>query len=217
MTRRLPPLLRMPILLLVLLLALGLLALLALPGVAQDRAARGGRSVAEVTLRDVDGNAVAQVRFVERGILRRGGNTVVRAAVRLPDEEEGFHGFHVHANDNPSNGEGCIADDPAGAFTSADGHYAEEGQEHGDHLGDLPSLLVNSDGTALLRVTTDRFEVSDLIGRAVIIHTGPDNFGNIPLGEAPTDYTPNSDEALELTADTGNAGSRLACGVIEAS
>jgi Cu/Zn superoxide dismutase len=52
----------------------------------------------------------------------------------------------------------------------------------------------------------------------VILHAGPDNFGNIPVGTAPNQYTPNSTDpvtgATVLTANTGNAGNRIACGVI---
>jgi len=143
--------------------------------------------------------------------------------VRLDRVPEGtavnaFHGFHVHANNNPANGEGCVADPsepPNTWFVSADGHYAEEGQSHADHLGDLPSLLVNADGTAEASFRTGRFAPEDVQGRALIFHARPDNFANIPLGDEPTQYQANSDAALTLTANTGNAGDRLACGLIE--
>jgi Cu-Zn family superoxide dismutase len=56
--------------------------------------------------------------------------------------------------------------------------------------------------------------VDDLAGRVVIVHAGPDNFGNIPVGTDPNQYTPNSQSAIDRTAATGNAGDRIACGVI---
>jgi Cu-Zn family superoxide dismutase len=145
--------------------------------------------------------------------------TEVRVSVRMPRSAPaaGFHGFHVHANDVPANGSGCIADpaQPSSTwFVSADGHLAETGETHGAHAGDLPPLLVTDGGRAYSVSITDRVAVSDLLRRAVVLHAGADNLGNVPVGTAPTQYTPNSAEATGLTARTGNAGDRLACGVI---
>ena len=78
------------------------------------------------------------------------------------------------------------------------------------HSGDLPSLLVNQDGTGALEAATDRFDVDDLLagsGTAVIVHAGPDNFANIP-----SRYAPAPDAT---TLATGDAGARVACGVIQ--
>jgi Cu-Zn family superoxide dismutase len=63
---------------------------------------------------------------------------------------------------------------------------------------------------------TDRVAVEDVCGRAVVLHAGPDNLGNVPVGPGPAQYTPNSPEATAATARTGNSGDRLACGVIQA-
>jgi Cu-Zn family superoxide dismutase len=128
-----------------------------------------------------------------------------------------FHGLHVHANDNPANGSGCVAD-PAQPrstwFTAVDGHFAEVGQTHGHHKGDLPSPLVQADGTATMQFTTDRIAPAELVGRAIILHFGADNFGNIPVGDLPDQYKPNDPAATTKTANTGNAGDRVACGVV---
>jgi len=128
-----------------------------------------------------------------------------------------FHGIHVHANDDPANGEGCKAD-PAGVastwFTAVDGHLKEGTATHTDHMGDLPSVLVLKDGSGSLRFTTDRFRPLDVVGKAVILHASADNFGNIPTGALADQYTANAAEATSKTAATGNAGDRMACGVI---
>jgi Cu-Zn family superoxide dismutase len=155
------------------------------------------RSVA--TLLDAQGQVGGRVTFLPA----RGG-TLVTASVS--GQTPGFHGFHLHAN---ADGLGCIAP----AFTSVGGHY--NGGTHGDHAGDLPSLLVNDNGQATMSVVTDRFSTTDTVGRAVIVHAGRDNFGNIPLGPNPDQYTANSDAAIALTEATGNAGARVLCGVIE--
>jgi Cu-Zn family superoxide dismutase len=103
------------------------------------------------------------------------------------------HGFHVHETGN------CASPD----FTSAGGHFNPTRQPHGPqtgahHAGDMPSLLADPAG----RIDTF-FTLSDValggadgyVGRAVILHAGPD------------DYT---------TQPTGNSGGRIACGVIAA-
>ena len=129
----------------------------------------------------------------------------------------GFHGLHIHANDVSSNGDGCIADasQPSNTwFVSADGHWKHDPSEvHGQHAGDLPSVFVNSDGTASIEFDVDKLTSSEVIGRAVVLHAGPDNFGNVPVGATPDQYTPGA-TALAKTQATGNAGDRFACGVI---
>jgi len=125
--------------------------------------------------------------------------------------EPGLHGMHLHKVGvcNPDSA------DPAkpemkGAFLSATGHLAGTGQTHGDHDGDLPSLLVRADGSARLVVTSDRLtreSVLDADGSALIVHADADNFGNVP-----SRYTPTVDET---TKKTGDSGSRVACGVLK--
>lgn len=178
-------------------------------------ASAGHRELASTTLRLADGSAVGRVALLGDA----GTVTEVRVTVQLPPQvpAAGFHGFHVHANNDPANGSGCLADpgQPATTwFVSADGHLADTGQTHGAHAGDLPPLLFTQGGRAYSVSITDRAAVADLVGRAVVLHAGPDNLGNIPLGTGPTQYTANSAEATALTGRTGNAGNRLACGVI---
>ena len=56
---------------------------------------------------------------------------------------------------------------------------------------------------------------AELPGKAVILHAGADNFGNVPVGTGPDQYTANSAAATTKTGNTGNAGDRIACGVIK--
>lgn len=149
--------------------------------------------------------------------------TNVRVDVDLPGEAPrlgSFHGLHVHANNDPANGGGCEADPrkpPKTWFVSADGHLKVGNETHGAHLGDLPSLLVLRDGKGRTEFATDRLRLQDVVGRAVILHVGADNFGNVPTGRAEDQYRANSAEARAKTAATGNAGDRLACGVVRRS
>jgi Cu-Zn family superoxide dismutase len=166
---------------------------------------------AHATLRDATGHRVGRVTFQLRD-----GKVIVSASVTR--QSPGLHGFHIHANDDPTNGEGCLADPaqaPSTWFVSADGHLKAAGQNHPDHPGDMPVLLVGRDGRAEATFSDDRLRPSRLAGRAVIVHALPDNYDNIPLGAASDQYTANSPAAREKTLATGNAGDRLACGVIK--
>lgn len=125
--------------------------------------------------------------------------------------EPGFHGFHVHAvglcepaSPDPS--------DPAkiGDFLSAGGHLGADVAEHGEHAGDLPPLLVDASGSAQLTVTTDALTLADLTdedGSAVMVHADRDNTAHVPER-----YAPDGPDAATLT--TGDAGDRVACGVV---
>jgi Cu-Zn family superoxide dismutase len=171
-----------------------------------------GRGAASAVLRDASGAFVGRVVFVPA----RDRTTVIVSAA-LPAGTSGIHGFHVHANDNPANGDGCVADpaQPAAThFVSADGHYNPGGATHGGHAGDMPALFFTADGEAAMTFVTDRFAPGEIEGKAVVLHAGPDNYGNVPVGAAANQYTPNAPDATTLTQATGNAGARLACGVI---
>ncbi|WP_151636113.1 superoxide dismutase family protein [Noviherbaspirillum aerium] len=183
---------------------------------AEDRHARTGRQwmpalVTLVALAVICTPAGASDTGAEARIFDRSGNQVgkltlsqqenggVSVQVRVNDLPPGFHGFHVHAV-----GE-CTP-----PFTSAGGHFDKDKHAHGNHSGDLPVLQVKADGSAKATVNTDRFSVADLFdgdGSAIIIHANPDNYANIP-----TRYAAAPDAA---TLATGDAGDRIACGVLE--
>ena len=103
------------------------------------------------------------------------------------------HGFHIHEAGDCSSGDGM----------SAKGHFNPHGKPHGNpssperHAGDLPSLEADKGGRAKLDVTVDAITVkpgaASIVGRGLIIHADPDDYKTQP---------------------TGNAGARLACGVI---
>lgn len=104
------------------------------------------------------------------------------------------HAIHVHEKGD------CASTDG----TSAGGHFNPDGQPHGPqsgphHAGDMPSLKTGPDGVAEQKFKLSGPTVSagpaSLVGRAVIVHAGPDDYRTQP---------------------TGNSGARLACGVIAA-
>src|SRR3954469_3237363 len=118
------------------------------------------------TLTDVTGKVFGTVSMADEG-------GKVRVVVLATGLTPGFHGVHVHSIGT------CNAPD----FTSAGGHFAVPGQNHGDHAGDFPPLYVNADGSGVAIFTTDRFHTADLFdadGSAVIVHAGAENLANIP-------------------------------------
>jgi Cu-Zn family superoxide dismutase len=176
--------------------------------------AAAGPQVARAVMKDATGKKVGVVVFRNVGKLTQ----VVAVFRKNANVAGGFHGFHIHANNRPDAGSGCVADagaDPATWFVSADGHLADEGETHGSHVGDMPSVFTLANGKARLAFQIDKVPFSRLIGSAVMLHAGPDNFGNVPVGDAPDQYQANAAAASEKTAKTGNAGNRVACGVIK--
>jgi Cu-Zn family superoxide dismutase len=159
----------------------------------------GGSSSKEGTkaraeLRDALGSKVGTVKLEQDG-----DNVAIK--IKVDGASPGFHGFHVHAVGT------CTP-----PFTSAGGHYNPGSATHGDHAGDLPVLYVDADGETVARFVTDRFALGALFdadGSAFILHAGRDNYANIPTDR----YDPDPDAT---TLATGDAGSRFACGVIEA-
>jgi superoxide dismutase, Cu-Zn family len=132
----------------------------------------------------------------------------------------GFHGMHIHSVGKCEPHSVAPTGGAAGDFLSAGGHYrapGHTGNPDGGESGDLTSLQVRGDGQALLVTTTDAFTKEDLVSGAktsIIIHAGPDNFGNIPADRyRQGNGSPGPDQ---MTMSTGDAGKRAACGVIGA-
>lgn len=104
----------------------------------------------------------------------------------------GARGFHIHANPACDNN-GMAAGghfDPQHTGKHL-GPYNDEG-----HLGDLPVLAVNADGTASTPVLAPRLKnINEINGHALMIHHGGDNYSDTP-------------------APLGGGGARMACGVI---
>ncbi len=85
-------------------------------------------------------------------------------------------------------GKGCTGS----GFSGTGNHFNPAGAPHPSHAGDLPPLLLCGGG-AYLAVATNRFRVADILGRTAVIHSLPDDFKTQP---------------------SGDAGTKIACGVI---
>lgn len=78
------------------------------------------------------------------------------------------------------------------AFSETKNHFSAAAAPHPRHTGDLPPLL-SDNGRAFLAVKTCRFSPCDIIGRTVVIHSGAADFHSQP---------------------GGNAGEKIACGIV---
>ncbi|XXG84130.1 hypothetical protein AAC387_Pa10g1719 [Persea americana] len=123
------------------------------------------------------------------------GPTTVNA--NLSGLKPGLHGFHVHALGDTTNG--CMSTGP---------HFNPAAKEHGApedenrHAGDLGNVTVGEDGTATFSITDCQIPLTgpnSIVGRAIVVHGDPDDLGK---------------GGHELSKTTGNAGGRVACGVI---
>ena len=176
--------------------------------------AAGSGETLSTELKMADGTTVATADFE----FSDGYATITVQTTEAGRLEPGFHGLHVHsvgqceAPSTPPTG-----GDP-GDFLSAGGHLQVPGHSSYPASGDLPNLFVKEDGSAMLVVATDAFTMEDLTGSegtALMVHESPSNFGNIPPEKyTQVNGTPGPDQD---TLATGDAGSRVACGVITGS
>ncbi|EXS68455.1 superoxide dismutase family protein [Sphingobium sp. Ant17] len=123
-----------------------------------------------------------------------GLHVVVKAMGLTP----GMHAVHIHTTGT------CTAPD----FASAGGHWNPTGREHGKdnpagkHMGDMPNMLAAADGTGEIdyrvaggMISGGAMPLMDADGAAVVIHAQADDNKSDPAG---------------------NAGGRIACGVVTA-
>jgi superoxide dismutase, Cu-Zn family len=146
-------------------------------------------SAARAQLRNAAGQTVGTATFTQAGK----GLRVVLEVQGLPP---GVKAVHVHAVGR------CDPPD----FATAGSHFNPQGRQHGSknpagpHAGDLPNVSVGADGRGHLESTTELLTLQsapnslfDADGSALIVHAAPDDFRTDP---------------------TGNAGARIACGVV---
>jgi superoxide dismutase, Cu-Zn family len=164
-------------------------------------------------LKAPDGTRVATAKFD----FSNGYATITIATAGAGQLAPGFHGVHIHKTGKCEPNSTAPTGGAPGDFLSAGGHFQAPGHSVEPASGDLTSLEVRKDGVGMLVTTTDAFTMDDLLTgekTAVIIHAGADNFGNIPRDRYyQTNGTPGPDET---TMSTGDAGKRVACGVIGA-
>jgi len=124
------------------------------------------------------------------------GDGKINVKVTLANVSPGKHAVHIHEKGD------CSAPDA----TSAGGHWNPGNTKHGHrgvdaeyHAGDIENLEAGEDGTGTLEMTVEGWTIggadsTNIIGHAVIVHDGADDFTSQP---------------------SGAAGKRIGCGVIQ--
>jgi len=139
---------------------------------------------ATAEIRNLEGEPVGHVQLRETPH----GLIVTAEFTGLP---EGAHGFHIHA-----------AGQCEPPFKTAGGHFNPEGLQHGmanpagKHAGDLPNIHVAASGAATVEHFVVGLALDALFGEngtALVVHADTDDYATDP---------------------TGNAGDRIACGVV---
>ncbi|GAA5101771.1 superoxide dismutase[Cu-Zn] [Nocardia iowensis] len=159
----------------------------------------------KVDLKDASGVSVGTANFVKDG-------NHLQVTVEAHGLRPGFHGLHVHQLGKCEANSVAPTGGPSGDFLSAGGHLQVGSANTHPASGDLSSLQVRSDGGAKLVTTTDSVTLDELKNKALIIHADADNFGNIPNRYVRADGVAGPDDT---TLATGDAGGRVACGVIQ--
>jgi Cu-Zn family superoxide dismutase len=153
-------------------------------------AAAGGKVYSAKLMPTKDATARGEVTFTPE---EADGKKGVRVNASFTGLQMGEHGFHIHEKGD------CSAPDAA----SAGGHFNPTSHPHAArdaaerHVGDLGNLKADPYGMARANFVDNKLTLdgpNSIVGKAVIIHQNADDFKTQP---------------------TGNAGGRLACGVIE--
>jgi superoxide dismutase, Cu-Zn family len=144
---------------------------------------------ADASLADATGRTRATATLNQTG-------SAVTVTITATDMAPGTYGAHVHATGR------CDAPE----FASAGPHWNPERRQHGrenpqgTHKGDLPNLMVGTDGRGSLeyaiagaQLASGSNRLLDEDGAALVVHAAPDDYRTDP---------------------SGNSGARVACGVI---
>ena len=148
------------------------------------------------------GNIRGRVKFTEIG-------DMVEISVRLKGLKKGIHGFHIHeAGDTRDNCNGACK------------HYNPFGMEHGGpddnirHVGDLGNIVADEKGRVKYKFMDKMIKLRgeySIIGRTVVIHEDADDLGRGGIYKMGNII--DKKRYIE-SKKTGNAGKRIACGVI---
>jgi len=155
---------------------------------APEAAAKPGAGEALAELAPKSGSEVTgQAAFFTEG-------DKVTLSLSIQNLPPGVHAVHIHEHGD------CSAEDGS----SAGGHWNPMGHDHGKwnqtpfHMGDLGNVTADEYGNGALSITTSLWTIGtgqadDIVGKSIIVHASADDY---------------------VTQPTGNAGGRIACGVI---
>ncbi|MCB7479988.1 superoxide dismutase family protein [Christiangramia sediminis] len=137
-----------------------------------------------------DSNLSGNVVFTEE-------NGEVSMTAIISGLAEGTHAIHIHEKGDCSAADGKSA---GGHWNPTDAQHGEWGSADGYHKGDIGNFEVDANGNGTVNFSTDEWcidcgdDKKDILGKAVIVHDGVDDYTSQP---------------------SGAAGTRVGCGVIK--
>lgn len=127
-----------------------------------------------------DSDVKGKVTFTEE-------NGEVKMMANLSGLSEGDHAIHIHQNADCSSADGKSA---GGHWNPTNQPHGKWGVEEGYHKGDIGNFTADADGNATVEFATDEWcmgcddENKNILGKAVIVHQGQDDFTSQPSGDA---------------------------------
>jgi Cu-Zn family superoxide dismutase len=152
-------------------------------------------------------NSTNNVKGLIEFIQKENDNVIIK--ININGLNTGKHGFHIHE-----------AGDLTDSCLTACKHFNPTNKKHGGplskerHVGDLGNIIANKNGKCIMTMIDSKIKLkgkNSIIGRSVVIHDLEDD-----LGEGGIDLNGNiiDKNIHKESKQTGNAGKRIACGVI---
>ena len=100
---------------------------------------------------------------------------------------EGEHAIHIHQTADCSSDDGKST---GGHWNPTNEPHGKWGAKEGYHKGDIGNMMADSDGNAVIELSTDQWcigcddENKNIVGKAIIVHQGVDDFTSQPSGAA---------------------------------
>ncbi len=127
-----------------------------------------------------DSNVMGEVVFTEE-------NGTVMMKATLSGLSPGEHAIHIHEKADCSSADGKSS---GGHWNPTHEPHGKWGTTEGYHKGDIGNFIAEADGNAVVKFSTDQWcigceEVNmNILGKAVIVHQGVDDFTSQPSGAA---------------------------------
>jgi Cu-Zn family superoxide dismutase len=127
-----------------------------------------------------DSNVSGTVTFTEE-------NGLVTMVAEMEGLTEGIHAIHIHEKADCSSPDGKST---GGHWNPTAQPHGQWGAEEGYHKGDIGNFTADASGKGSITFTTDQWcigcgdETKDILGKAVIVHAGTDDYVTQPTGDA---------------------------------
>ncbi len=127
-----------------------------------------------------ESNATGTVYFKEK-------DGVVSMEAKITGLSAGSHAIHLHESSDCSSADGKST---GGHWNPTFQPHGEWGAESGYHKGDIGNFQANDSGQGVVAFSTDEWCIGcgdpnkDILGKAVVVHQGTDDFTSQPSGAA---------------------------------